>query len=142
MKVAFATQDLVHINAHLGWASRLVIYEVSARGYRWLETFEFPSYPTTPGHADPLATKIAAIADCALVYVADIRDRAVGRLPQHQITPIQAVSELEKVTDALDRLRMVLQGTPPPWLHRAIQRNSAPRDPAVTYNWPLRNVLA
>lgn len=126
MKVAFATQDLVHINAHFGWASRLVIYEVSARGYRWLETFEFPSYPTSyptaSGHADSLATKIAAIADCALVYVADIRDQTVRHLPQPQITPIQAVSELEKVTDALDRLCMVLQGTPPPWLSQSHQR--------------------
>ncbi|WP_448570316.1 NifB/NifX family molybdenum-iron cluster-binding protein [Trichothermofontia sp.] len=142
MKVAFATQDLVHINAHLGWASRLVIYEVSARGYRWLETCEFPSYPMTPGYSDPLATKIAAIADCALVYVADIRDRAIGRLPQNQITPIQAISDLEKMTDALDRLCMVLQGTPPPWLHRAIQRDLTARRPAVNYAGTGREVLA
>lgn len=130
MKVAFATQDLVHINAHFGWANRLVIYEVSRRGYRWLETLEFPSYVMVQAYSDPLSQKITAIADCALIYVADMGDRAVGRLLQHQIVPIQAISELEKVTDALDRLRMVLQGTPPPWLYRAIQRTTASRPPA------------
>lgn len=142
MKVAFTTQDRVHINAPLGWASQIVVYEVSAHGYRWLETLEFPNYPTTQGHPDSLAAKIAAIADCTLVYVADLRDRAIGHLMQHPITPLQAISELETMTEVLDRLCMVLQGTPPPWLHQSLHRDSGYPRATAGYDWSVPGVSA
>ena len=34
MKVAIATQDLARVDAHLGWARHLMIYEVSEEGWR------------------------------------------------------------------------------------------------------------
>jgi nitrogen fixation protein NifX len=36
MKVAFATQDNVHINAHFGWAKKVDIYDVSVDGYKFI----------------------------------------------------------------------------------------------------------
>lgn len=42
MRVAFATQDLVTVNAHFGWAGHVMIYEVSPEGYAHVETHDFP----------------------------------------------------------------------------------------------------
>jgi len=36
MRVAVATQDMARVDAHLGWARHLMIYEVSVEGYRYL----------------------------------------------------------------------------------------------------------
>ena len=41
MKIAFATQDHKHVDAHFGWAEHIAIYDVSPSGHRYLETRAF-----------------------------------------------------------------------------------------------------
>ncbi len=41
MKIAFTTNDSVHINAHFGWASKIDVYDANTEGYTFLETLEF-----------------------------------------------------------------------------------------------------
>jgi nitrogen fixation protein NifX len=119
MKVAFATQDQQRVDAHFGWAKQLAVYDVSPAGYRFVEAFQFGSDLAEDGNEDKLAPKLAAIGDCALLYVAAIGGSAAARVVALKIHPVK-VAAPEPILDILDKLQEVLKGTPPPWLRKAL----------------------
>ena len=119
MKVAFATEDQQRVDAHFGWAKHLAVYDVTADGYRFVADFEFAGELEEDGNEDKLTPKIAAIRDCAIVYVAAIGGSAAARVVASKIHPVK-VTQPEPILDILDRLQVVLQGTPPPWLRKAL----------------------
>jgi nitrogen fixation protein NifX len=119
MKIAFATQDQQRVDAHFGWARHLAVYEVSPQGYHFVQDFGFGDNLAEDGDEDKLAPKLAAIADCAIVYVAAIGGSAAARVVASKIHPIK-VAQPEPILDILDKLQQVLQGTPPPWLRKAL----------------------
>ena len=119
MKVAFATQDQQRIDAHFGWARHLAVYEVTPQGYSFVQDFGFGEDLAEDGNEDKLAPKLAAIADCAIVYVAAIGGSAAARVVASKIHPIK-VTQPEPILDMLDKLQATLAGTPPPWLRKAL----------------------
>ena len=119
MKVAFATQDQQRVDAHFGWARHLAVYDVQADGYRFVQDFGFGEDLAEDGDEDKLAPKLAAIADCAIVYVAAIGGSAAARVVASKIHPIK-VTGPEPILDILDKLQDVVKGTPPPWLRKAL----------------------
>lgn len=119
MKVAFATQDLKRVDAHFGWAKNIAIYEISPEGHRFLEAVQFDGDLQEDGNEDKLAPKLAAIKDCAILYVAAIGGSGAARVVANNIHPVK-VAQPEEITDILARLQGVLQGTPPPWLRKAL----------------------
>ncbi len=121
MRVAFATQDLVTVNAHFGWARHVMIYELSPEGYAHAETHDFPGDLREDGDEDKLAPKIKAIEDCAILYIAAIGGSAAARVVARKIHPIK-VKGPEPIAEALEKLRAVLGGTPPPWLRKALMK--------------------
>jgi len=128
MKVAFSTQDQQRVDAHFGWAKHLAVYDVSPDGYRFIETFDFGGELQEDGNEDKLAPKLAAIADCAILYVAAIGGSAAARVVAAKIHPIKVVRP-ESIGNILEKLQEVLQGTPPPWLRKALAKGQA-RDAA------------
>ena len=124
MKVAFATQDNVHINAHFGWAKNVDVYDVSSEGYEFLNTVEFGGNLKEDGNEDKLIPKIDAVADCTIVYVSAIGGSAASRLLKHQITPLKAENKDDEIADVLNSLVKTL-GNPPPWLRKALRKNSS-----------------
>lgn len=122
MKVAFATQDLKHVDAHFGWAKNIVIYELTQKDWTFIETVQFDGDLKEDGDEDKLAPKLEAIKDCALLYVAAIGGSAAARVVAHKIHPIK-VSEPEVIEEVLAKLRDVLNGTPPPFLRKAMMRD-------------------
>ena len=121
MKVAFATQDQQRIDAHFGWARHLAVYEVTPTGYSFVQDFGFGDDLAEDGNEDKLAPKLAAIADCAIVYVAAIGGSAAARVVASKIHPVK-VNQPEPILDILDKLQHVLGGTPPPWLRKALMK--------------------
>ena len=121
MKVAFATQDNVHINAHFGWAKKVDIYDVSSEGYDFLNTIEFGGVLKEDGNEDKLVPKINAVADCTIVYVSAIGGSAASRLLKNQITPLKAENKDDEIADVLNSLVKTL-GNPPPWLRKALRQ--------------------
>jgi len=128
MKIAFATNDLVHINAHFGWAKKLAVYDVTPDGYQFIETIEFSGDLKEDGNEDKLVPKIEALADCTIVYVSAIGGSAAARLIRKKVTPIKAKSEDEEIDEILSKLVLTLNGNPPPWLRKALQQQSNPID--------------
>lgn len=122
MKIAFATQDKERVDAHFGWAKSIVVYDVSATGYQFVQSFEFGDKLEEDGDEDKLAPKLEAIKDCAIVYVAAIGGSGAARVVAMKIHPIK-VPEPQVIKDILDKLQVVLKGTPPPWLRKAMQKN-------------------
>lgn len=122
MKVAFTTQDKFSVNAHFGWAKSIVVYEVTPQGHQLVETFEFGDKLEEDGDEDKLAPKLEAIKDCAIVYVAAIGGSGAARVVALKIHPIK-VPQPEAIADILDKLQAVLQGTPPPWLRKALAKD-------------------
>ncbi len=120
MYVAFASQDGIHIDAHFGWSPLLEIYRVSPLGYEHHQSIAFPP-AREDGDEDKLTPRINAVRACTLLYVAAIGGSAAARLIHHKVTPIRAPKENEAITDLLDRLVVMLQGTPPPWLRKVLQ---------------------
>jgi nitrogen fixation protein NifX len=121
MKVAFATQDLKRVDAHFGWAKNIAIYDVAPEGHRFLEAVQFDGDLQEDGNEDKLAPKLAAIADCAILYVAAIGGSGAARVVAKNIHPVK-VAQPEPIGEILDRLQVVLQGTPPPWLRKALMK--------------------
>jgi nitrogen fixation protein NifX len=126
MKIAFATQDHKHVDAHFGWAKNIAIYEVSPDGHRFLAEVAFDGELQEDGSEDKLTPKLDAIKDCAILYVAAIGGSGAARVVASKIHPIK-VNEPEAIDTILDKLQVVLAGTPPPWLRKAMLKD-APRD--------------
>ncbi len=127
MKVAFATQDNVHINAHFGWAKKVDIYDVTSEGYNFLNTVEFGGDLKEDGNEDKLVPKIKAVSDCTIVYVSAIGGSAASRLLKNKITPLKAENQDDEITDVLNVLVKTL-GDPPPWLRKALGKNATSFD--------------
>ncbi len=121
MKVAFATQDQQRVDAHFGWARHLAVYEIEGSGYKFVQDFGFGEDLAEDGNEDKLSPKLAAIADCAIVYVAAIGGSAAARVVASKIHPVK-VNQPEPILDILDKLQEVLKGTPPPWLRKALMK--------------------
>ena len=128
MKIAFATQDSVHINAHFGWARQIDIYEVDTTGYTFLEALKFGGDLKEDGNEDKLEPKVKALQNCTIVYVSAIGGSAAARLIRKNITPIKA--DADEIENVLARLVQSLQGSPPPWLRKALLKSQ----PAPTFD--------
>ncbi len=126
MKVAFTTEDMQRVDAHFGWAKNLAIYEVSPEGYRLAEVIQFEGDLKEDGSEDKLTPKIDALRDCAIVYVAAIGGSAAAKVVNAKVHPVK-VPVPEPITDILDKLVKVLQGTPPPWLRKAMLKGQERR---------------
>jgi nitrogen fixation protein NifX len=124
MKIAFTTSDRVHINAHFGWAREIDVYEISDKGYEFLETLKFEGDLKEDGNEDKITPKLDALVDCTIVYVLAIGGSAAARLIKHGVTPIKAKSEAEEIAEVLNKLVQTLKGNPPPWLRKALQQKT------------------
>lgn len=121
MKIAFATQDLKRVDAHFGWAKNIAIYEVSPEGHHFVELVEFAGDLEEDGNEDKLAPKLAAIEDCAILYVAAIGGSGAARVVAKNIHPVK-VNQPEEIEGLLTKLEEVLKGNPPPWLRKALNK--------------------
>lgn len=124
MKIAFATQDQQRVDAHFGWAKHLAVYEIDAAGYKFVQAFPFGEDLAEDGNEDKLAPKLEAIKDCAIVYVAAIGGSAAARVVATKIHPIK-VTQPESIVELLEKMQVVLSGTPPPWLRKALLKDQA-----------------
>lgn len=120
MNVAFASTDKVHIDEHFGRAEEFIIWKVGP------ETASFNGIVqvNTAGadEADRIEARCAGLADCALVYVAEIGGPAAARLVAKKIHPIKS-KNCAAISETVEQLQEVLRGNPPPWLRKALLKD-------------------
>jgi nitrogen fixation protein NifX len=121
MKVAFATEDGQHVNAHFGWAKKIAIYDINPDDCHLVNCVEFVGNLEEDGNEDKLAAKLEAIKDCAILYVAAIGGSAAARVVAKNVHPIK-VAETQAIDDSLQQLQKVLNGNPPPWIRKALNK--------------------
>ncbi|MFA5354289.1 MAG: nitrogen fixation protein NifX [Thermodesulfovibrionales bacterium] len=131
MKVAFATTDGVNVDEHFGRAGKFVIYELSAEGYRFLETREFAegrdrSIEETRGmgeiHDDRVQGKVERLSDCTIVYLTEIGGPSAARLVKKGMMPIK-VKGVVSIDESINKLLDTIKTSPPPWLRKALNSN-------------------
>ncbi len=123
MKVAFASTDKVHVDEHFGRAEQFTIWEIGPEEADFTGVVQV----RTEGddEADRIEARCAGLADCALVYVAEIGGPAAARLVAKKIHPIRSKDQ-EPITAVVEKLQEVLRGSPPPWLRKAMLKNERP----------------
>ena len=116
LTAAFATADGVHVDAHFGRCARFDIYDITAEGTQLRETRSIAT-----GEADNedhrVRERLDALAGCALLCVASIGPAAAARVVNARVHPLKTAPSTT-IASVLDRLQVVLQGTPPPWLRK------------------------
>lgn len=126
MKVAFASTDKVHIDEHFGQAEEFYIWEIGPDAAAFTGVIQVQAEADMPGHSDDkIEARGAALADCALVYVAEIGGPAAARLVQKRIHPLKS-KDREPITEVVAKLQDVLKGNPPPWLRKAMLKSERP----------------
>jgi nitrogen fixation protein NifX len=126
LRIAFATQDFETVDAHFGWAKNIVIHEISPISFEFVEVFQFAGEPREDGDEDKLQPKLNAIEDSSILYVAAIGGSGAARVIAQNMHPIM-VPRPEKIVDLLEKLKPVLNGSPPPWLRKVLSNNGERR---------------
>lgn len=118
MQVAFASQNLTHIDAHFGWAQHFVIYDVSAEGACFVRGVRFNGLLGQDGDDRKLGPKMRAVRGCALVFAADVGVTARALLARQDIRAITRFAN-RPVVEALEDLTQIMRTAPGRWLrHR------------------------
>jgi nitrogen fixation protein NifX len=123
MKVAFASTDKVHVDEHFGHAEEFYIWEIGPDDAALSVVVQVKA---EAGYIDDkIEARTSVLADCALVYVAEIGGPAAARLVQKKIHPIKS-KEREPITVVVEKLQQVLKDNPPPWLRKAMLKGERP----------------
>jgi nitrogen fixation protein NifX len=116
LTAAFATADGVHVDAHFGRCARFDIYDITADSMVLREVRSVANHEA-PSQDDQVRTRLDALAGCALVCVASIGPGAAAQVVKARVHPLKTAPSTT-IASVLDRLQVVLQGTPPPWLRK------------------------
>jgi nitrogen fixation protein NifX len=128
MKIAFATTDGVNVDEHFGRAGMFAVYELTEKGYHFIETRKFAEgrdteIESTKGmgqvHDDKVQHKVDKLEDCKIIYLTEIGGPSAARLVKKGIMPVK-VKEMVSIEESLKRLLETAQGMPPPWLKKAM----------------------
>jgi nitrogen fixation protein NifX len=130
MRVAFATHDRRTVDAHFGSAKTFLVYDVGPRQYSLLEALEFDKVTGQDGFheddgEDRMSSKIAALADCSLLFVLAIGGPAAARVVRAHIHPIK-LTQPEPISEVIGRVQTMLTTNPPPWLRKAMRAPAGP----------------
>ena len=127
MKVAFASTDKIHIDQHFGRAEEFYIWEISSDNAEFSGIIQVHEEGDDPD--DRIEARCKGLDDCALVYVAEIGGPAAARLVAKKIHPLKS-KDRAPIKDTVEKLQEVLQGTPPPWLRKAMMKDAATNQPS------------
>jgi nitrogen fixation protein NifX len=117
MKIAFTTSDDRTIDLHFGQATEFWIWEV---GPDRAEPVGRVSPLITQGdEEDRTAARARAVAGCAIVYTVQIGGPAAAKLVARRVHPMKTGAEVP-IAEVVSKLQDVLNGTPPPWLRKAM----------------------
>jgi nitrogen fixation protein NifX len=123
MKVAFASSDKKHIDEHFGWAKNFVIWEIEPEDARLAGVVQIQQIGDD--EEDKIGARLAALADCAIVYVTQIGGPAAAKLVANKIHPIKS-KDNETIAEIVEKLQVVLRTNPPPWLRKAMLKGERP----------------
>ncbi len=123
VRVAIASQDGKNLNAHFGYARRLMVYDVTPHTRRFVESIEIAESDSATGEArEPsrIRLKVEALAGSHILFALAIGPPAAARIIGAGIHPVK-VSAPEPIRAVLGRVQAMLSGERPPWLTQILQ---------------------
>lgn len=129
IRVAIATQDMKSLNAHFGSARAFAVYDVTRTGWKRVETVTFDNVSDEGGKHqtdgdDRITPKVMALAGCHLLFCLAIGGPSAAKVVGARIHPIK-VPQVQPIEAVLERTRVMLNGTPPPWLRKVLTEAGA-----------------
>lgn len=124
LRIAFATDDMKHVNQHFGSAQCFAVYAVDLERAFLLEAAQFGPLDQD-GNEDKLAAKITALEGCAAIYCQAVGASAVRQLVSCGVQPVK-VSEGVAIADLIEALQDELRAGPSAWLAKAIEKQKGP----------------
>ena len=122
MKVAFTSSTGEIIDQHFGQCQNFYVWEIGPDEAHLHTTINGIS--TDGDEEDRITARGNALADCAIVYTMQIGGPAAAKLVARKIHPMKTNEEVP-VAEIVARLQAVLQGNPPPWLKKAVNKDKA-----------------
>jgi nitrogen fixation protein NifX len=122
MKVAFTSSTGEIIDQHFGQCQNFYIWEIGPDEAKVVSTIT--AITTAQDEEDRIAARTSALADCSIVYTMQIGGPAAAKLVAKRIHPMKTNTEVP-VAEIVGKLQEVLQGNPPPWLRKAMNKDLA-----------------
>lgn len=125
LKIAIATNDMEHLDAHFGSARKFALYEVTPDSARMVEVLEFGDVTAQSGDHnsvdDRITPKVEALNGCALLFVLAIGGPSAAKVVRAGIHPIKR-KDPEPIAAVLAQTQDMLAGSPPPFLRKVLGR--------------------
>jgi nitrogen fixation protein NifX len=129
LRVAVATNDMEHMNAHFGSARMFAVYDVTPDGARFVAAHEFGNVTKQQGkhddQDDKITPKVEALAGCALLFTLAIGGPSAAKVVKAGIHPIKR-RDPQPLVEVLSEVQVMLAGTPPPFLRKILGREARP----------------
>ncbi len=129
LRVAIATNDMEHLNAHFGSARKFAVYEVWKTGARFIAAHEFDNVTKQKGkhddQDDKITPKVEALEGCALLFALAIGGPSAAKVVKAGIHPIKR-KVAEPIEVVLEQVQEMLNGTPPPFLRKILGTYTKP----------------
>jgi len=119
VKVAFATDDGIRVNAHFGQSPMFAVYNVTKNGGVLQELRKLPEV-LNQDEAGRIDHRLEAVSDCTLIFLMQIGASAAARVTRRKIMPVK-VPYGSSVEEQVKRLVEMLQGKPPLWLAKVLR---------------------
>lgn len=119
MKVAFATDDGIRVNAHFGQSPMFAVYNVTKTGGELLELRKLPVV-LNQDEAGKIDNRLETIGDCTLIFLMQIGASAAAKVTRRKIMPVK-VPFGSPIDEQVKRLVEMLQGKPPLWLAKVLR---------------------
>lgn len=126
MRVAFASEDGLTVNAHFGQSMQFAIFNVSKDGGAEFQEIRRVSADIQSGDEHgKIEARLSAIGDCSLVFLMQIGASAAARVTRKKIMPVK-VPMGSSIEGQLKRLQEMLRGKPPLWMAKILKEEGGP----------------
>jgi nitrogen fixation protein NifX len=119
MKVAFTSTTGEMIDQHFGMSDSFCVWDIGPDEARFLETVQVGK--TGDDEEDRIASRVAVLTGCAIVYTMQIGGPAAAKVVANKIHPMKTGKETS-IAEIVEKLQEVLRGNPPPWLRKAMNK--------------------
>lgn len=121
MRVAFTSKSGDIIDTHFGQAKVFQVWDIAPDVAQFIETLNVEGEDLD--EEDRISGRATMLEGCSIVYTVAIGGPAAAKLVARKIHPMKTNDEVP-VAEIIARLQEVLQGNPPPWLRKAMNKTA------------------
>ena len=121
LRIAIASCTQEEVDGHFGSCPRYLIYQLNSEEYRLID---IRSSDGADESDDKNAFRANIVKDCNVIFVQSVGGPAAAKIVRAGVYPMKK-PDGGSARDTLEELQQVMKGTPPPWLAKAMGRDSS-----------------